>query len=170
MMDGCRGIIMGAGRGKYTLTHSNLRPTPLLGAGHSRKNPWCVFPNQYLLFNLGLSGDNIDWEQLNAAWDELGPLTMRVEWVRVYQDPTESSNSVSCDPPDFPTREYINRHHDAYTNPNLTVWGVEEHGYGEMWPRNRLYANGKGCRTPHLGMPGDPATPRLYPHATATPA
>lgn len=24
---------------------------------------------------------------------------------------------------DFPTKDYIDRHMEAYTNPNLTVWG-----------------------------------------------
>lgn len=61
----------------------------------------------------------------------------------------------------FPTKDYIDRHILAYTNPNLTVWGgyqevgvsesclsteasdtdQSQQGYGQIWPKNRLY----GC-------------------------
>ena len=32
---------------------------------------------------------------------------MKVDWVRVYQDP-ENIN-IGCDPPNFPTEAYINK-------------------------------------------------------------
>ena len=50
------------------------------------------------------------------------PATMRFDYVRIYQRP--DSVSVTCDPPDYPTTEYINNHMEAYTNPNKTHWLV----------------------------------------------
>lgn len=41
--------------------------------------------------------------------------------VRVWQKP--GSPPLSCDPPNYPTAQYIQDHILAYTNPNLTVWG-----------------------------------------------
>lgn len=70
---------------------------------------------------------------------------------------------------DFPTKDYIERHKEAYTNANLTVWGGTRNvgvscsgcpfqdnnllkplvsslqGYEQYWPRNRLYDDGNGC-------------------------
>eukprot|EP00968_Pinguiococcus_pyrenoidosus_P027658 scaffold7397_cov277-Pinguiococcus_pyrenoidosus.AAC.3 len=33
-----------------------------------------------------------------------------VDYVRIYQDPDDSRHTVGCDPPDFPTRRYIQAH------------------------------------------------------------
>ena len=33
------------------------------------------------------------------------PTTMKVDWIRVYQDP--DNINIGCDPPDFPTKAYI---------------------------------------------------------------
>ena len=33
------------------------------------------------------------------------PATMCVDWIRVYQDP--DAKNIGCDPPDFPTKAYI---------------------------------------------------------------
>lgn len=48
------------------------------------------------------------------------PATMRFDYVRIYQNPSDTS--ITCDPPDYPTTEYISQHMDAYTNPNKTRW------------------------------------------------
>ena len=45
---------------------------------------------------------------------------MRFDYVRVYQQTGQTN--IGCDPPDFPTEDYIQRHINAYTNYNLTVW------------------------------------------------
>ena len=50
------------------------------------------------------------------------PATMRFDYIRVYQDP--SMTSVTCDPPGYPTTDYIQSHIEAYTNPNKTHWYV----------------------------------------------
>lgn len=79
---------------------------------------------------------------------------MSVDWVRVYQDP--DNINVGCDPAGSPTADYISRHMEAYTNPNMTLWGntPEEGGYGQEWPLNRLYS--KGCKGTRTIYPGDP--------------
>ena len=73
---------------------------------------------------------------------------MRVDYVRVYQDP--SNVKTSCDPSDAPTAAYIkayvismtrcrigyltsDRYEPAYTNPNYTDWQTQ---YGEPFPGN----------------------------------
>ena len=42
----------------------------------------------------------IDFEHLTF------PAKMKVDWVRVYQDPAKKN--IGCDPADFPTAAYIN--------------------------------------------------------------
>lgn len=36
------------------------------------------------------------------------PSVMKVDWVRVYQDP--DAINIGCDPADFPTMEYIKQY------------------------------------------------------------
>ncbi|KZT06000.1 glycoside hydrolase family 16 protein [Laetiporus sulphureus 93-53] len=83
----------------------------------------------YLIMNLGMSENfgYVDLDQLPF------PATMRVDYVRVYQDPDEQN--VGCDPTDFPTAAYIDKYIEAYTNPNLTTWTND---YGQPYPKNRL--------------------------------
>lgn len=45
------------------------------------------------------------------------PVTMAIDWIRVYQL-TDSIN-YTCDPPDFPTQDYINTYIEAYTSQYL---------------------------------------------------
>jgi beta-glucanase (GH16 family) len=51
---------------------------------------------------------------------KLLPATMRIDYLRIYQD--EGSEIVTCDPENYPTTDYIRKHPEAYTNPNLTHW------------------------------------------------
>ncbi|KAJ7874471.1 glycoside hydrolase family 16 protein [Mycena olivaceomarginata] len=83
----------------------------------------------YIIMNLGLSENFgfIDFAHLTF------PVVMRIEWVRVYQDP-ENVN-VGCDPKDYPTVGYINQYMEAYTNANLTTWVDDFH---QVVPKNRL--------------------------------
>lgn len=48
------------------------------------------------------------------------PAKMRFDYVRIYQ-PADSV-SVTCDPPGYPTTDYITKHPAPYANPNLTSW------------------------------------------------
>ena len=58
------------------------------------------------------------------------PATMRVDYIRVYQDPNEKN--IGCDPKDFPTQDYINTYIEAYKNPNLTTWEQ----FGQTFPKS----------------------------------
>ncbi|KAI9799234.1 MAG: hypothetical protein M1833_004112 [Piccolia ochrophora] len=62
------------------------------------------------------------------------PATMRVDYVRIYQDPSNSDQSVTCDPPGYETTQYIANHMENYANPNLTHWEDTKH----KWPRNEF--------------------------------
>ncbi|KAI4215767.1 MAG: hypothetical protein LQ351_001754 [Letrouitia transgressa] len=64
----------------------------------------------------------------------LMPATMRFDYVRIYQDP--DSESVTCDPPGYPTTEYIANHPKAYNNPNLTHWESGPGAAKYKWPKN----------------------------------
>ena len=81
-----------------------------------------------VIMNLGISNNwaYIDWPSLNF------PVTMRIDHVRVYQP--EDQISVTCDPEDHPTYQYIQDHLNAYENVNLTSW--EDAGYS--FPKNKL--------------------------------
>jgi len=65
------------------------------------------------------------------------PSQMLVDYVRVYQR-TDHPLNVGCDTTSHPTADYINKHANAYNNPNLTTWNAA----GYKFPRNSLY---DGC-------------------------
>ncbi|WWC89094.1 uncharacterized protein L201_004012 [Kwoniella dendrophila CBS 6074] len=69
----------------------------------------------------------VDWANM------IFPNYLYIDYVRVYQR-SDGSGSIGCDPPDYPTKDYIARHNDVYTNPNLTTWL----GAGKTVPKNRL--------------------------------
>jgi len=52
----------------------------------------------------------------------LFPATMRVDYMRIYQDPSDGSMAMTCDPPGYETTAYIERHRPAYYNQNVTSW------------------------------------------------
>ncbi|KAI0734482.1 beta-glucan synthesis-associated [Fomitopsis betulina] len=82
----------------------------------------------YIIINLGISegfGGRVDFADL------VFPTTLRVDYVRVYQDP--KNVKTSCDPPDAPTASYIDAYKGAYANPNYTDWQTT---YGEPFPGN----------------------------------
>ena len=108
----------------------------------------------YIIMNLGISKNfgDVEWDDIMEGF----PYEMAVDWVRVYQDPDDPESDTGCSPDDMPTSGYIERHLEAYTNANLTVWGGgrDEGGYGAYWPLNRLYS--KGCKGTRSTEPGDP--------------
>ncbi|KAJ3748732.1 beta-glucan synthesis-associated [Lentinula detonsa] len=81
----------------------------------------------YLLANLGMSTNfgPVDLNHLQF------PVHLTIDYIRVYQ-PSNAIN-IGCDPPDFPTEAYINKHLEAYSNPNLTTWRGD---YGQPFPKN----------------------------------
>jgi len=102
-----------AGMKADTVVEINARPVP--------QEP------MYIIMNLGISMNfgTVDFAGLTF------PAVMRVDYVRVYQDP--DNLNTGCDPSDFPTAAYINEYIDAYTNPNLTTWTGD---YGQPVPGN----------------------------------
>ncbi|WFD20450.1 hypothetical protein MCAP1_002694 [Malassezia caprae] len=95
----------------------------------------------YLIINLGMSSSFvwINWDELMKNFDQ--PFEMRVDYVRVYQDEDRiSEDSLSCDPSHHPTKDYIERHWEAYTNSLLTSWDLpaDQGGYNHPIPGNKL--------------------------------
>lgn len=85
--------------------------------------------------NLGLSpsfAHGVDFTTLTY------PATMLVDYVRVYQP--SNAHNIGCDPPDHPTKAYINAYPEAYTNANFTLWGSPQ--YNQTQPKNRLLTGG----------------------------
>lgn len=70
-----------------------------------------------MVMNLGMA-DN--FAPQNKTIREYMPAFLRVDYVRIYQDPDDVS--VTCDPPGWETTEYIEAHKKAYDNANLTTW------------------------------------------------
>jgi beta-glucan synthesis-associated protein KRE6 len=68
-----------------------------------------------MVLNLGFSAS---WSQILLA-DLVFPTVMHVDYVRIYQKPGQQS--TTCDPPGYPTTEYIKNHPEPYNNANLTV-------------------------------------------------
>ncbi|TVY82788.1 putative beta-glucan synthesis-associated protein [Lachnellula suecica] len=81
-----------------------------------------------MILNLGFSAS---WTQIFLE-DLVFPTVMHVDYVRIYQK--EGQESTTCDPPGYPTTDYIAKHPVSYNNPNLTLWS--ETGYD--WPTNKL--------------------------------
>jgi len=85
-----------------------------------------------IIMNLGMSPSfqQQDFSRL------VFPSQMLVDYVRVYQ--RHDSINIGCDPPNYPTADYINAHINAYTDANLTTWAQA----GYTFPRNSLF---DGC-------------------------
>lgn len=83
------------------------------------------------------------------------PAHMLVDWIRVYQP--KGQENIGCDPPNYPTEDYITLYPEAYSNANLTTWEVgaksrSSHGhvltssiaaqqFGQPKPQNKLVDN-----------------------------
>ncbi|KAH9955314.1 glycoside hydrolase family 16 protein [Russula dissimulans] len=113
--------VQAAGLGPDTATEIGARPIPT--------------EPMYIIMNLGLSpsfAHGVDFTTLQY------PATMLIDYVRVYQPP--NAHNIGCDPLDRPTMTYIDTYPEAYTNPNLTLWGSPQ--YNQTQPKNRLLAGG----------------------------
>jgi len=84
-----------------------------------------------MVLNLGFSES---WATIQQQLLKF-PTVMQIDYVRIYQNP--NNISITCDPPGYPTTEYIANHPIAYLDYNKTLW--EETGY--LWPTNKLEAN-----------------------------
>ncbi|TFY82379.1 hypothetical protein EWM64_g1637 [Hericium alpestre] len=91
-----------------------------------------------IVFNLGIS---TNWQKIDLSTMEF-PAEMLVDYVRVYQ--RKDAVNIGCDPKDYPTADYINRHADAYNNAALTKWTSGSSGANYTFPKNK-FANGGTC-------------------------
>ncbi|CCH43411.1 Beta-glucan synthesis-associated protein KRE6 [Wickerhamomyces ciferrii] len=96
---------------------------------------WRPLPQEpmSIILNLGISNNwaYIDWASI------MFPVTHSIDYVRIYQPSDQVS--LTCDPKDYPTYDYIQNHLNAYMNVNLTNW--EDAGYS--MPKNILTGNCK---------------------------
>ncbi|CCF56320.1 hypothetical protein KAFR_0B00200 [Kazachstania africana CBS 2517] len=106
----------------FTLYANALHPNGNIGWRRISKEPMSM------IINLGISNNwaYIDWQMI------FFPVTMSVDYVRIYQP--NDSISITCDPADYPTYDYIIDHPKAYENVNYTSW--EAAGYDI--PKNAL--------------------------------
>lgn len=79
-----------------------------------------------LIMNLGLS---TSWSKVNVSTIQF-PVYMDIDYVRIYQ-PKDTLN-LTCDPKNFPTKEYIDNHFNAYSNSNLTSWEMAGYKFPEF--------------------------------------
>ena len=81
-----------------------------------------------MILNLGISNNwaYIDWPSISF------PSVMQVDYVRIYQP--NDSVSMTCDPDDYPTYDYIENHLKAYDDWNYTQWSSA----GYTVPKNKL--------------------------------
>ncbi|KAE9132728.1 hypothetical protein PF010_g3067 [Phytophthora fragariae] len=110
--------------------------------GGSKPNPQLTFPEEpsYIILNVALSaawgtyppnpgkpcrGDGKD-EEANYICDSF-PLYMKIDYVRLYQDTSESSTMAhECDPASHPSRQWILDHLSNYVDEDNQL--VEVHG------------------------------------------
>lgn len=141
-----------AGKPSWKLNSAFLEADPRATIGQKE---FAAEP-MYIIFNLGVSQNfaTPKWEELEPYW----PAIMKVDYIRVYQ--RTNAINVGCDPPDYPTADFIARHSEAYTNTNMTTWGgsTSTGGYGADWPRNKLNPN--ACNAALSTSPGSPTTPK----------
>jgi beta-glucanase (GH16 family) len=96
----------------WTLDARSLGPNGNIGQRVIPQEPMAM------VLNFGMSNG---FAALNlTGLTPLMPATMRVDYIRIYQD--EGATLVTCDPPGYPTTDYIAKHPEAYNNPNLTRW------------------------------------------------
>ncbi|KAF2862581.1 glycoside hydrolase family 16 protein [Piedraia hortae CBS 480.64] len=116
------------GRKTWKVTGDAIGPNGNIGQRTISEEPMS------LVMNFGMSNN---FATLNLSG--LGPLmpaTMRIDYVRIYQD---GDNELTCDPEGYPTTQYIKEHKAAYKNANYTLW--KQAGY--EYPKNSFM---HGCK------------------------
>ncbi|KAL9071691.1 MAG: hypothetical protein Q9157_005388 [Trypethelium eluteriae] len=95
----------------WTLDARAIGPNGNIGQRTIPQEPMAI------IANLGMSNgfSSIDMTGIG----KLLPATMRLDYIRIYQD--DDNPSVSCDPPGYPTTDYIANHPELYKNPNITL-------------------------------------------------
>ncbi|CDK26397.1 unnamed protein product [Kuraishia capsulata CBS 1993] len=106
----------------FTVYANALAPNGNIGWRRIAKEPMSI------VINMGVSNNwaYIDWPSIKF------PVEFTVDYVRIYQP--NDSISLTCDPTDYPTYDYIQDHLKAYDIWNYTTW--EDAGYDI--PKNSL--------------------------------
>ncbi|KAI9690920.1 MAG: hypothetical protein M1822_008540 [Bathelium mastoideum] len=108
----------------WTLDSRAIGPNGNIGQRAIPQEPMAI------VANLGMSNG---FSSINMTGiGELLPATMRFDYIRIYQD--DDNPLVSCDPPGYPTTDYIATHPELYQNPNITL--LRESSF--PWPKNSL--------------------------------
>lgn len=109
----------------FTVHSYSLAPNGNIDWRRISKEPMSI------IMNLGISNNwaYIDWTQIEF------PSVMSIDYVRVYQP--SGNVSLTCDPENYPTVDYIENHLSAYRNPNHTSWEMA----GYQFPSHELF----GC-------------------------
>ncbi|SMN18081.1 similar to Saccharomyces cerevisiae YGR143W SKN1 Protein involved in sphingolipid biosynthesis [Maudiozyma saulgeensis] len=123
----------------FTIYANALHPNGNIDWRRISKEPMSI------VMNLGISNNwaYIDWRMI------FFPVQMSVDYVRLYQP--SNAVSITCDPEDYPTYDYIESHKLAYTNANLTHW--IDAGYS--FPANELTGNCKSSNFSGTVVLGD---------------
>ncbi|KAJ7045525.1 beta-glucan synthesis-associated [Mycena alexandri] len=109
----------------WTIKAAGVGPDPAVQIG-----PRLVSQEpMYLIANLGMSTNFGPVDLAHLPF----PCTLSIDYIRVYQP--KSAINIGCDPPNFPTSDYINKYMEAYTNPNLTSWTDDFH---QPWPKSKF--------------------------------
>lgn len=95
----------------WKIEGSALGPNGNIGQRVIPEEPMAIVAN----FGLSASFASLNWTGLGT----LMPATMRLDYIRIYQD---STGEMTCDPENYPTTEYIANHGEAYNNVNNTLW------------------------------------------------
>ncbi|KAF1851860.1 glycoside hydrolase family 16 protein [Cucurbitaria berberidis CBS 394.84] len=106
----------------WTMKAAATRPNGNIGTRVIPEEPMAIIAN----FGMSNSFAAINLDEIQKDL----PAVMRVDYIRIYQP--ENNQIVTCDPDDYPTTEYIEKHPAPYANPNLTNWA----GTGFDWPKN----------------------------------
>jgi len=84
--------------------------------GPANTGPHCVYTPKRLMpsepMSVVMNSALGQWGGGAASTEGKLPGQMYVDWVRVYQRPDRYN--IGCDPPDFPTKEYIKANQDLY--------------------------------------------------------
>ncbi|KAL5387720.1 hypothetical protein DPSP01_003512 [Paraphaeosphaeria sporulosa] len=116
----------------WSLQAASIGPNGNIGQRKIPEEPMSI------IANLGMSHSfaAINLEELAKFL----PATMRIDYIRIYQDPDDDTQALTCDPKDYPTTEYIRKHPEPYANPNLTDWKGTKYD----WPKNSFM---NGCKS-----------------------
>lgn len=110
----------------WTFTAPSTRPNGNIGTRVIPEEPMAIIAN----FGMSNSFAAINLDEIARDL----PAQMRIDYIRIYQDEDQEDDDdfMTCDPPGYPTTDYISKHPGPYANPNFTDWAST----GNKWPKN----------------------------------